>query len=169
MKKAALSGVMLTAFFCWSFIAGAVPACADDGFYVIPITSMTFKGNWSANVTYFQRDVVFYNGSSWFSLVNSNHGNAPNTLSAAWTLLAQKGDPGPAVHTSAVCNDAVGNPSAPFIGSDGLCSCGSGRTVSNVTTKSSCTATADTGTCIGHGAPKGSSDFWSGSCCVCAP
>lgn len=168
MKKAALSALMLIVLCGLIFIAGPVSASTDDGFFIIPVTSMTFKGDWSADITYSQRDVVFYNGSSWFSLVGSNKGNVPDVLSSAWTLLAQKGDTGPAVHTSAVCVDAVGNSTAPFIGSDGLCSC-SGRTISNVTTKSSCTATADTGNCTGHGAPKGGADFWSGSCCVCAP
>ncbi len=76
-------------------LISAAPAISDDGFFVIPVASMTFRGNWDVNADYNARDVVFYNGSSWFSLVGGNRGNTPDTSSAQWMILAQKGDRGP--------------------------------------------------------------------------
>ncbi|MHC1730016.1 MAG: hypothetical protein AB9866_29135 [Syntrophobacteraceae bacterium] len=69
---------------------------ADGDFYIIsvPVTSMTFKGDWNSSKTYAAHDVVFYNGSSWFSLVGSNKGNVPDAAAGKWTMLAQKGDRG---------------------------------------------------------------------------
>jgi hypothetical protein len=68
-------------------------AWAED-FYVIPVVSMTFKGDWNVDRVYNAKDVVFYNGSSWFSLVGSNKGHAPAVSPTYWTLLAKKGDTG---------------------------------------------------------------------------
>jgi hypothetical protein len=75
------------------FWGPASRAWAED-FYVIPVVSMTFKGNWTADKTYNAKDVVFYNGSSWFSLAGNNKGHAPAVSPSYWTMLAQKGDTG---------------------------------------------------------------------------
>ncbi len=88
---------LCTALLCSITIAFAYPAfSSDDGIFVIPVVSMNFRGNWNANTTYNAKDVVFYNGSSWFSMVGPNHGNIPDVYSTAWTLVAQKGDKGDA-------------------------------------------------------------------------
>ena len=68
---------------------------ADDVFYVIAVSPGTFKGAWSSTTVYHAKDIVFYNGSSWFSLLGQNQNKAPNANSIYWTMLAQKGDTGP--------------------------------------------------------------------------
>lgn len=72
----------------------AAPVAAQGDFYVIPIVSMTFRGDWNIDTSYNAKDVVFYDGSSWFSLVGPNKGNVPSTPSTNWTMLARKGDKG---------------------------------------------------------------------------
>jgi hypothetical protein len=52
-------------------------------FYVIPVTSMTFKGDWDVDTVYNAKDVVFFNGSSWFSKVGKNTGTH-RRLSTYW-------------------------------------------------------------------------------------
>ncbi len=94
MKKRiclALLGVML----CTAALLGtAGPLCGDDGFYVIAASSGTFKGNWDGAKTYNAKDIVFYQGSSWFSLAGNNLDHFPDISPNYWTLLAQKGDTG---------------------------------------------------------------------------
>jgi hypothetical protein len=68
-------------------------AVGDDGFYVIAQASMVWKGDWNISAAYKARDVVFYNGSSWFCLA-ANTGQAPNNNPTQWTMLCQKGDTG---------------------------------------------------------------------------
>jgi hypothetical protein len=70
--------------------------CADDRFIVVPIAAMTFKGDWNVSTVYQSRDVVFFNGSSWFSLESPNQGYAPDVSPNQWTMLVQKGDVGAA-------------------------------------------------------------------------
>ncbi len=94
-------------------LSSAVPVYSDDGFFVIPITSMQFRGNWDANTTYNAKDVVFYDGSSWFSLAGSNHGNVPQVNSTAWTMLAQKGDKGLKGDTGATGATGQTGPTGP--------------------------------------------------------
>jgi len=52
---------------------------------------VTFQGNWSASQTYNLGDAVFYNGSSYISLIANNSGNQPDTSSTQWGTLAQQG------------------------------------------------------------------------------
>ena len=60
-----LVGVML----CGAVGLGSADrSWADDGFYVIASNAGTFKGAWSSTTVYSAKDIVFYNGSSWFSL-----------------------------------------------------------------------------------------------------
>lgn len=154
------------------------PSLAGAEFYVIAAKSTTFKGNWSIIEQYTENDIVYYNGSSWFSLKGNNKGNQPDLYPAYWTLFAKKGDngtngtngtngatgpqgpAGPAVHTSAVCV------SASVTNAD--CSC-SVRTISNVRTYQTCTVTSDTGSCTAGGVQGYSGPSYYGSCCVCAP
>lgn len=73
----------------------AAPVAAQGEFFVIPVVSMTFRGDWDVNTAYNAKDVVFHNGSSWFSLAGLNTGHEPNDSSPQWTMLVKKGDAGP--------------------------------------------------------------------------
>jgi hypothetical protein len=77
---------------CGALLLGS--ALGDDGFYVISASSGTFKGNWDVSTVYSGKDIVFFNGSSWFSLVGANTGHAPDVSPSQWTMLCQKGDKG---------------------------------------------------------------------------
>jgi hypothetical protein len=91
-----LVGVLVSVLIAFSLLGmERRDSWAQDGFYVIPIAAMTFRGDWDAGTTYKAKDVVFHNGSSWFSLVGSNLGHAPDLSPTQWTMLAQKGDQGP--------------------------------------------------------------------------
>lgn len=166
---------------------------AADSYYVIAVAPMKFKGDWDVGTTYAVRDIVFFEGSSWLSLDNSNEGNAPDSSPTKWAMLVQKGDkgdngatgqqgpkgdtgpqgaPGPAVHTSAVCVDGYVDRAHNKI--DANCSC-SGRTVSKVlsTPGTYCRATSETGNCSAFGGEiewgDGSVTAAKAACCVCAP
>jgi len=52
---------------------------------------VTFQGNWSASANYNLGDAVFYNGSSYISLIANNSGNQPDTSRTQWATLAQQG------------------------------------------------------------------------------
>ena len=60
---------------------------------------LNLTGTYSAANSYSIGDVVSYNGSSYASLVANNHGQAPDTSPANWTLLAAQGPAGPAGST----------------------------------------------------------------------
>lgn len=49
---------------------------------------MTFRGAYSSTTNYALADGVFYNGSGYVSLVDSNHGNTPDQSPAQWALFA---------------------------------------------------------------------------------
>jgi hypothetical protein len=55
----------------------------------------TFKGTYAPADTYSIGDAVFYNGSSYISLIDSNLGQQPDISGSAWALLAQQGSQGP--------------------------------------------------------------------------
>ena len=54
----------------------------------------TFQGTYDIFATYSVNDVVEYNGSSYISLQNGNHGIPPTDNPAYWALLVQKGATG---------------------------------------------------------------------------
>jgi hypothetical protein len=54
----------------------------------------TFQGTWDMFLTYSVNDVVEYNGSSYISLQNGNHGVTPVGSPAYWALMAQAGATG---------------------------------------------------------------------------
>lgn len=60
-----------------------------------PIDRMRWRGTWVSGTAYVAQDAVYYNGSSWITLVahTAAAGNAPG-VGATWDLLAQEGDPG---------------------------------------------------------------------------
>jgi hypothetical protein len=55
---------------------------------------ISFQGAWSNATTYGVGSAVFFNGSSYISLVASNLGNQPDTSTTEWSLLAQQGATG---------------------------------------------------------------------------
>jgi Collagen triple helix repeat (20 copies) len=65
--------------------AGATGAPGPQG------PPVSFQGAWSSATAYSSGDAVFYNGSSFISLTNSNINNQPSTNPARWSLLAQQG------------------------------------------------------------------------------
>jgi Collagen triple helix repeat (20 copies) len=65
--------------------AGATGAPGPQG------PPVSFQGAWSSATAYSAGDAVFYNGSSFISLTNSNINNQPSTNPAQWSLLAQQG------------------------------------------------------------------------------
>jgi hypothetical protein len=76
---------------CGAMLFGS--ALGDDGFYVVGIGSMRFKGDWDVSTAYIGRDVVFFNGSSWLC-VTANQSRSPDVSPTYWTIVAQKGDKG---------------------------------------------------------------------------
>lgn len=55
---------------------------------------LRFLGSYSSSTGYSLGDGVSYNGSSYVSLSNNNHGQAPDTNSGMWALLAAQGTTG---------------------------------------------------------------------------
>jgi len=55
---------------------------------------LVFQGNWQSSNSYNLGDAVFYNGSSYISLVGGNTGNGPDNSPTEWALLAQQGATG---------------------------------------------------------------------------
>ncbi len=55
---------------------------------------MTFQGVYSSSTNYALADGVSYNGSSYVSLIASNHGNTPDQSPQQWALFAAAGAPG---------------------------------------------------------------------------
>ena len=54
-----------------------------------------FIGSYSAATSYALRDAVLYNGSTYVSLVDNNHGQPPDQSPSQWTLIAARGVTGP--------------------------------------------------------------------------
>lgn len=54
----------------------------------------SFMGTWLVGTTYSLGDAVFYNGSSYVSLIGGNAGHEPDTSTAQWSLLAEQGATG---------------------------------------------------------------------------
>ena len=55
----------------------------------------SFQGTWSSATTYSQNQAVFFGGSSYVSLQNSNINHQPAVSPTFWSALALQGDPGP--------------------------------------------------------------------------
>lgn len=56
---------------------------------------ITWQGTYASATNYAANDAVAWNGQSWLSLHDSNHGNTPDNSPADWTLLAAAGATGP--------------------------------------------------------------------------
>jgi len=65
-------------------------------------SGMNWKGTWSSTVTYVRKDVVFWNGSSYYMTSTTNSLNEdPSLTTTKWSLVAKKGDAGAAGATGA--------------------------------------------------------------------
>ena len=71
--------------------AGSTGATGPQGPQGPPVS---FQGTWSNATTYALGDAVFFNGSSYISLVSSNINHQPDTAPAQWSLLSQQGATG---------------------------------------------------------------------------
>jgi hypothetical protein len=56
---------------------------------------VSFQGTWNSETTYAIGGSVFFNGSSYISLIASNLNNQPDISPSQWALLAQQGGTGP--------------------------------------------------------------------------
>ncbi len=57
---------------------------------------LTWQGTYSFITNYATNDAVAWQGQTWLSLHNTNHGNTPDSSPTDWTLLAAQGAVGPA-------------------------------------------------------------------------
>lgn len=89
----------------------------------------------------------------------------PRGLTGATGPRGLQGPQGSPVHSVATCSSASVYGGLIKKGISGNCSC-SGRTISKVTSISTCSATSDTGRCSATGVTI-ESDTWEGACCVC--
>ncbi|MDE1175683.1 MAG: DNRLRE domain-containing protein [Edaphobacter sp.] len=69
---------------------GAIGAAGPQG------PPVSFQGTWSTVTNYALGDAVFFNGSSYVSLVGGNTAHQPNTAPTFWSPLAQQGAAGAA-------------------------------------------------------------------------
>jgi len=76
-------------------IANADVAIDVNGYFGGAPPQLTWRGAWNSSIPYAAGDLVFHAGSSWVSQIAGNQGKAPAIGASAWSLLAQKGDPGP--------------------------------------------------------------------------
>ena len=71
--------------------AGATGATGPAGATGPQGSPVSFQGTWSNATTYVSGDAVFFNGSSYISLVSGNVGHQPDANPVQWSLLAQQG------------------------------------------------------------------------------
>jgi hypothetical protein len=56
---------------------------------------LVYQGNYSSTQNYAQGDIVVWQGSSYTSLIASNHGNTPSLSPLQWGVLSAQGPAGP--------------------------------------------------------------------------
>ena len=74
---------------------GATGPTGADGAQGPQGPPVSFQGTWSSESTYAIGGSVFFNGSSYISLLANNQNNQPDLSPAFWALLAQQGGAGP--------------------------------------------------------------------------
>ena len=84
-------------------LAGATGATGSPG--------LVYQGTYSSVTNYAAKDVVIFSGSSYVSLMDSNHGNTPGLVAEAWGPLAAQGSTGLTGATGSI--GAVGPPGSP--------------------------------------------------------
>ena len=75
---------------------GATGATGNQG-----TPGLVYLGNYSSSQNYAQGDVVLWQGSSYTSLIASNHGNTPSLSPLQWGVLSAQGPTGPTGATGA--------------------------------------------------------------------
>ncbi len=70
--------------------AGATGAAGAPG-----TPGLVYQGNYSSTTNYALGDVVLWQGASYASLIDSNHGNTPNASPGQWGVLTAQGPAGP--------------------------------------------------------------------------
>jgi Collagen triple helix repeat (20 copies) len=84
---------------------GAAGAAGAPG-----LPGLVYRGNYSSVTNYTLGDVVFWQGSSYASLLDGNHGNTPSDSPAQWGVLTAQG---PAGATGAQGPQGVTGPQGP--------------------------------------------------------
>ena len=91
----------------WGLVASGAPGGGTGGGTTTTVAS-SYQGTYASVTNYSLNDIVLYSGSSYISLIASNHGNTPSLNSASWGLLAfggqgigPQGPAGPAGATGA--------------------------------------------------------------------
>ena len=69
---------------------------------------MSFQGSYSSGTNYSVGQGVLWQGAGWVSLVNSNHGNAPDASPSVWAIFAAPGVTGAVGATGASLAGATG-------------------------------------------------------------
>ncbi len=73
---------------------------------------LSFQGAYSSTVNYSIGQGVLWQGAGWVSLINGNHGNAPDASPAAWTMFAAQGAIGATGATGVGLTGATGSTGA---------------------------------------------------------
>ncbi len=71
-------------------------------------TGLSFQGSYSSATNYSLGQGVLWQGAGWVSLINSNHGNAPDQSPAAWAMFAAQGAVGATGATGVGLTGATG-------------------------------------------------------------
>ena len=71
--------------------AGATGAAGAPG-----LPGLVYQGNYASTTNYALGDVVLWQGASYASLLNANHGNTPSASPAQWGVLTAQGPAGAA-------------------------------------------------------------------------
>jgi hypothetical protein len=71
------------------------PAGANGANGAAGTPGLVYQGAYASTSNYALGDVVLWQGSSWASLVASNHGNTPSLSPAFWGILTAQGPAGP--------------------------------------------------------------------------
>lgn len=65
-----------------------VPASSSTGPPATVVTrNLAYQGSYASTTNYAVNDVVTWQSAAWISLVDSNHGNAPDSSTASWAAL----------------------------------------------------------------------------------
>ena len=64
-----------------------VPAATGAGGTAIITRNLAFAGGYASTTNYAVNDVITWQNTAWISLVDSNHGNAPDTSPTYWATL----------------------------------------------------------------------------------
>ena len=72
----------------WGVVASGASGSSTGGTGTSTTLASSYQGSYASATNYNVNDIVLYSGSSYISLIASNHGNTPSLSSASWGLLA---------------------------------------------------------------------------------